>query len=116
MDSPLPIIVVWTILAIVMVAYVAYRLMSDRWSGSKRHPLFPFTSNSSDGFFPDKGDYLGWVAYLVILMGLLGFVGIIYIVATNQTAPIYLINFAGISIMVGVGVLGVAKLLRKGSE
>lgn len=116
MESAVPIIVVWAILAFVMVAYVTYRLMTDRRSGSKRHPLFPFTSNSSDGFFPDKGDYLGWVAYLLILIGLLGFAGIIYIAATNQTAPIYLINFTGISIMVGVGVLGVAKLFRKGVE
>lgn len=112
MDSPFPIIVVWTILAAVLVAYVAYRFITDRRSDSKNHPLYPFTSNSSDGIFP-RGGRLGKLAYLIILLGLLGFVGIIYVEATNQAAPSYLVNFVGISIMVGIGMLGISKLFRK---
>lgn len=112
MNSPFPIIVVWAFLAAVLVAYVAYRFITDRRSDSKTHSLYPFASNPSDGVFP-KGGYLGRAAYLIILFGLLGFVGIIYVEVTNQAAPSYLVNFVGISIVVGIGMLGLSKFLSK---
>lgn len=115
MDSPLPIIIVWALLVAVIVAYVAYRLVTDRRSEENRHPLYPMVSNPSDGMFPDKGDHLSWCGYGLVTLGLAGFIGIIFIEPTESSAPV-LSSFTGISIISGLGLIGLAKHKQRGNK
>jgi hypothetical protein len=116
MDSPLPIIIVWALMAMVIIAYVVYRLMTDRRSGGKRHALYPLASNPSDGMFPEKGDYLSWGGYGLLTIGLVGFIGLIFTETTDQAIPTILGNFTGITILIGLGLIGLAKHKQKGTK
>lgn len=108
----LPLILIWVILGIVVLGYVTYRLVTDRRSPGKRHVLYPTISNPGDGMFPDKGDYLTWSGYGFVLLGLLGFVVGLYLEATGEGLPSYLVHIVGLSLVAGVAFLVLARWKR----
>ena len=67
------------LLAVVLVGYVTLRLVTDRRSDEKRHYLYPLVSNPTDGMFPDRRNIVGWIAYILLLVGLVGFIATIFI-------------------------------------
>lgn len=113
MNNPIPGIVIWVLLGSVVLAYVIYRLVTDRRNDSKQNALYPLVSNRSDGMFPQKDDVLGWVGYLLMVLGMVGFVGIVYIETTGESAAGYLVNFVGVSIVAGLLLLGLSKLKKR---
>ena len=113
MDNPIPIIVVWALQGVVVSAYVIFRLVTDRRSDRERHFLFPLVSNASDGMFPKKGDILGWVSYALLVLGMVGFLGILYMESTGRTAEEYLVKVAGVSLVAGCLLLGLSKIKKR---
>lgn len=89
-------------MAAAIVIYVIYRLVTDRPSGEKRHPLYPMVSNPTDRMFPEKGDYLSWVGYVLVIVGFAGLIGVIFIELTEKVLP-FLSGFIGLSITSGFG-------------
>ena len=79
MDEHILIIIIWMLLAVLMVGYVTFRIVTDRRSDEKRHILYPLVSNSTDGMFPDRRNIVGWIAYILLLVGMIGFVAAIFI-------------------------------------
>ena len=67
------IIYIWGILSLIIVVYVIYRMFTDRKSDAKQLWLYPLVSNPTDGAFPAKGKYLGWVLYLSLFIGMVIF-------------------------------------------
>ena len=72
------IIYIWGILSLVIIGYVAYRILTDRKSGEKQHSLYPIISNKTDGIFPARGKYLSWAWYLFLLSSLVVFIIIMF--------------------------------------
>lgn len=107
MDA-IPLIIVWAILGIVVLIYVVYRLATDSRSTEKKHALYPFVSNSGDGALPEKGDFLSWSGYGLVVLGLVGFLVNLYLEVMDRALPSYLMNLVGLSIFAGSALLGVA--------
>jgi choline-glycine betaine transporter len=113
MNSTTSIIVVWAVLGGVVAAYVIYRLITDRRTDAKRHILYPLVSNASDGMFPERGDIFIWVGYMLALLGMLGFLGILYMESTGKPSADYLVNVAGVFLASGLLLLGLSKLKKR---
>ena len=79
MNEQILVILVWAILAGVLVAYVTYRFVTDRRTDEKRHFLYPLVSNPTDGMFPYRRNIVGWIAYILLLIGMVGFITVIFI-------------------------------------
>jgi hypothetical protein len=102
MASVMPLLIVWALMAIVMIGYAAYRIASDKPDGSRSHPLFPFASRPTDPATPPKGDYLGWAAYVLTTIGLLGLLVRLGFEVSSITAPEIVVQLSGIASMVGM--------------
>lgn len=112
MDALLPILAVWAGLCIVLIGYVVYRFATDRPDGSARHILFPLASNPTDSAFPSRSAWLEWAGYICLLgalssmlVGLASEVGLI-------SAP-FLGQVAGVTFLLGLGLVGLARVVRK---
>ena len=116
MENPISIIVVWALLGGVVAAYVIFRLITDRRTDAKRHILYPLVSNATDGMFPEKGDAIGRVGYILMLFGMFGFLSILYIESTGRALAGYLVNGVGVFLVSGVLLLGLSKLRKRRSR
>lgn len=79
MDEKITIIIIWALLAVVLLGYVTFRLITDRCSDENRHFLYPLVSNPTDGMFPARRNIVDWIAYILLLVGMVGFVATIFI-------------------------------------
>ena len=68
--SPIPIIIIWGVLALILIAYVIYRITTDKHESNKQHALYPFVSNSGDPALPTNK--LALLCYLFIVAGIAG--------------------------------------------
>ena len=64
------IVLVWGVSAFVIIAYVIYRVATDKPAKNKRNPLYPLTSYSGDPAIPKSK--LMFLSYVFILVGLSG--------------------------------------------
>ena len=60
------IIYVWAVLVLVVLGYVIYRLVTDKRTADKKHPLYPLVSYPTDGLFPEKGRFRQWLVYILV--------------------------------------------------
>ncbi|PCJ33704.1 MAG: hypothetical protein COA75_14840 [Cellvibrionales bacterium] len=68
--NPMPIIIIWGALALVLITYVIYRFTTDKSGNKKKHALYPFVSNSSDPALPSNK--LELFCYFFISAGIAG--------------------------------------------
>jgi hypothetical protein len=68
--NPTPLIIVWGILGLILVVYVAYRFTTDKAGNDKRHMLYPLVSNPTDPTLPTSK--LALLCYLFMLAGIAG--------------------------------------------
>ena len=68
--SPIPIIIVWGILGLILIAYVVYRFATDKADSNKRHILYPLISKPTDPTLPTSK--LALLCYLFMLAGISG--------------------------------------------
>lgn len=108
----MPILVVWGVLCVALAAYVAYRLLTDRAKGSRRHYLWPLVSHPTDPSVPPRGAWLAWLGYISILaalsamlVGLAAEVGLL-------SAP-FMGPFFGVALLFGLALIGLAKAVSK---
>ena len=113
MEPAILISCVWAALILVIVAYVIYRLATDRRGNVERHPLYPLVSRSSDGMFPSKSEPRAWFTYIAVASGYGMFLGLLAFELFNLKPPALLIAIFGPAIMVGIGLLAVGLLKRE---
>ena len=116
MEPILLIIIVWSLLAAAMIGFVVYRLFTDRRKEGEKHFMYPIVSKPTDGMFPTSPGKLDIISYLLISIGMLAFIALIVIDSFVSKASIYLINGAGISITLGVIILGIGKFIKYGHK
>ena len=104
---------VWVVLIGVVVIYVIWRLFTDRKTDSVKHPMYPLVSRASDGMFPHRSEKYAWGLYLILLVGLLAFVGIFALEVTGMDIPNWLIVVSGVSLLVGTLWWFVNTLIRR---
>jgi len=75
--SPIPIIIIWAVLLIVVIGYVIYRVSTDKEKDGKKHPLYPLNSNPGDPMFPKPENKIGWVIYLLLLLPVVYVIGML---------------------------------------
>ena len=116
MEGVIQLIWVWAVLGVVVVSYVAYRLLTDRQSNNDRHPLYPFVSRAGDGMFPRGTEKNLWVAYLFLGIGFLAFLGVIATEVFDVRSFGWLVHVAGFCIFVGAIFMGFTVLKNRGAE
>lgn len=87
MESTVLVITTWAVLCLVLVAYVVYRILTDRPSGATRHPLYPLVSNSGDGMIPKKEPLL-LAGYVSLVLALIGLLAELYLDVVNKDSTI----------------------------
>lgn len=107
MESLSGLLIVWLLLAVVLVIYVVYRILSDgRSSSAKKHSLYPLVSADGDLMFPPKGDYFTWTLYLSWVLALLA-VGVCALFqAFDHPVPGYMAIAVNAVFLAAVGLLG----------
>jgi len=105
-------LIVSLVLAVVMVAYVAYRIVTDRPDGAPRHRLYPLSSRPGDPSMPARGDRLGWAVYTLMSLGLLAFTLHIGLEAFSVDTPDAVTHVSGAAIMLGTVLLGAVVVRR----
>jgi hypothetical protein len=115
MSSPVPLIVVWVLLGLALIAYVVYRFITDRVDGSKRHhPLYPMISSRSDPTAPS--DRLSRLGYAVTALSMLGFV-IVLVTHSSSVAvanAVLVVSAAGVTL--GLALSAFASIRRRRSQ
>jgi len=101
---------VWAVLCLVLVAYVAYRFMSDKHDGSPQHPLYPFVSKATDRTLPKSGAWLEWAAYGCLLLGLAGLLIVLASESGLMPRPQHVTAIAGAGAIIGVVLLVLARV------
>jgi len=104
---------VWAVLIAAVVAYVLYRVVSDKADGSAPHAHYPLVSKATDGMFPAKGAWLQWFAYIALLIGVTGFTILVFSGKEPGEIPQPIFQIIGLSVLIGGVGLVVAKLRRK---
>ena len=66
----MPILIVWGVLGIILIAYVVYRIVTDKHGNHKQHALYPLVSNPTDPTLPTNK--LALFSYLFMLAGISG--------------------------------------------
>jgi len=108
-----PLIAVWAVLCLVLVGYVAYRLMTDKSNGSARHRLYPLVSNAHDPAVPPRGAWLEWLAYVCLMLALSGM--LVQLGAESGLLPssAHVVSIAGPALLIGLVLLAVAVARRR---
>lgn len=101
-------LLIWAALMGIVVIYVAYRLLTDRPRGDKRHALYPLVSRPSDPAFPGRRDILGWIAYLLLLLGVIGFLVGIYIEVRMGEISASVNALTGMGLLGGIALMAIA--------
>jgi hypothetical protein len=104
---------VWAVLIAAVVAYVLYRVLSDKADGSAPHPQYPLVSKATDRMFPPKGAWLQWTAYIALLIGVSGFTILVFSGKDPREIPPLVFQIIALSILIGGSVLVATKLRRK---
>ena len=105
-----PLIGVWAVLCLVLVGYVAYRLITDKADGSAQHPMYPLVSKATDGNLPPARAYLEWAACACLLLGLAGLLVVLASESGLMARPQHVIDIAGPAALLGVVLLVIARV------
>ncbi|UAW97373.1 hypothetical protein KEM63_11145 [Halopseudomonas nanhaiensis] len=87
MESTVLVIATWAVLCLVLVAYVIYRILTDRPSGATRHPLYPLVSNPGDGMMPGKEPVL-LAGYVSLVLALIGLLAVLYLDVVHRNSTV----------------------------
>lgn len=113
MESIASMLGIWLLLAIVIVVYVVYRLLTDyRSPNPKRHPLYPLVSAKGDPLFPPKGDYFTWILYSAWVLALLALGLSAILQAIGRAIPGFLNVAASALLLTAIGLLGLCLVWR----
>jgi hypothetical protein len=101
---------VWLVLCLVLVAYVAYRFISDRPDSSPQHPMYPLVSKPTDRSLPKSGAWLEWVAYGCLLLGLAGLLVVLASESGLVPRPQHVVAIAGTGAIIGAVLLVIVRV------
>ncbi len=113
--NPIPIIIIWVFLLIIIIGYVVYRLFTDKEKEGKKHFLYPLNSNPSDPMFPKASNKLELVAYLAITLSIFGSIVFVFIDINdigniNSLMFVYILNAV---FLIGIICIIVSKFIIK---
>lgn len=104
------ILIIWGVLALILVAYVTYRIATDRPGSNKYHILYPLVSNPTDPALPTNK--LTLFCYLFMLAGIAGVIlQIIHETGIFTITPLALISLQA-CIPIGVILFFITKLIN----
>ena len=101
---------VWAVLCLVLIGYVAYRLMTDKADGSSKHAFYPLVSKATDRSLPRASAYLEWAAYACLLLGLAGLLVVLASESGLMARPQHVVDVAGPAALLGVVFLAIARV------